>query len=117
MNFVNNLTVEQEYTQLPNGDWILSQDDMYVEMSLIKKVGQFLVVRNTRNQDYTFEEVPKRLFKGKNQQVVESSARMRDDSFWKKYRAVELTKSESSMNDFQQRIMNLLERHNRGEKI
>jgi hypothetical protein len=107
VNFVNNLTVEQEYTQLPNGDWILSQDDMYVEMSLIKKVGQFLVVRNTRNQDYTFEEVPKRLFKGKNQQVVESSARMRDDSFWKKYRAVELTKSESSMNDFQQRIMNL----------
>ena len=107
VNFVNNLTVEQEYSQLPNGDWILSQDDMYVEMSLIKKVGQFLVVRNTRNQDYTFEEVPKRLFKGKNQQVVESSARMRDDSFWKKYRAVELTKSESSMNDFQQRIMNL----------
>ena len=39
--------------------------------------------------------------------MVESSARMRDDSFWKKYRAVELTKSESSMNDFQQRIMNL----------
>ena len=107
VNFVNNLTVEQEYTQLPNGDWILSQDDMYVEMSLIKKVGQFLVVRNTRNQDYTFEEVPKRLFKGKNQQVVESSARMRDDNFWEKYRAVELTKSESSMNDFQQRIMNL----------
>ena len=107
VNFVDNLCVEQEYTQLPTGDWVLSQDDMYVEMSLVKKVGRFLVVRNTRNQEYGFEEMPARLFKGKRKEVVESSARMRDDSFWEKYRAMELTKGESGMDEFQRRIMNL----------
>ncbi len=40
------------------------------------------------------------MFKGKAATKVDASARMRDDSFWAENREVELTKSESSMDNF-----------------
>ena len=32
VNFTDNLSVTQEFTKLPNGEWVLTTDDMYVEM-------------------------------------------------------------------------------------
>ena len=34
VNFVENLSITQEYTQLPNGEWALSVDDMVVELKV-----------------------------------------------------------------------------------
>lgn len=50
--------------------------------------------------DYAFDELPDKLFKGKTKVLHESNAMMRDEAFWDKYRSVELTKSESSMDAF-----------------
>jgi hypothetical protein len=50
--------------------------------------------------DYAFDELPKQLFKGKRKEVKEADAMMRDEAFWKQYRQVELTKSESGMDAF-----------------
>ena len=107
VNFVDNLQIRQEYTQLPNGEWVLSTDDMMVELSLAKIFRQFLVTRTTRLTDYAFDPLPDKLFKGKAKERREADAMMRDEAFWKEYRQVDLTKSESSMDGFIKQIQNL----------
>lgn len=100
VNFVDNLQIIQEYTRLPEGDWALTTDDMFVEMSIAKFLTKAIVIRTTRISDYAFDELPDKLFKGKTKVLHESNAMMRDEAFWDKYRSVELTKSESSMDAF-----------------
>lgn len=100
VNFVDNLQIIQEYTQLPEGEWALTTDDMFVEMSIAKFLSKAIVIRTTRMSDYAFDELPDKLFKGKTKTLHESNAMMRDEAFWDKYRSVELTKSESSMDAF-----------------
>lgn len=100
VNFVDNLQIIQEYTRLPEGEWTLTTDDMFVEMSIAKFLSKAIVIRTTRMSDYAFDELPDKLFKGKTKVLHEANARMRDETFWDKYRSVELTKSESSMDAF-----------------
>ena len=104
VNFVENLRVEQEFTRLDNGDWVLTKDDMLTEMKFAKFLRQVLVIRTTRLSDYAFDPLPKSLFKGKRQEVREADAQMRGDDFWAQYRKVELTKSESGMAAFVKHI-------------
>ena len=100
VNFVENMKVTQEFTQLPNGEWVLSIDDMFTELKVASFLTQFAVIRNTRLTDYAFDELPKQLFKGKKKEVKDVNAMMQNDDFWAQYRQVELTKSESSMDAF-----------------
>ena len=107
VNFVENLRVDQEFTQLPNGEWVLSVDDMIVEMKIASFLHKLIVIRNTRLTDYAFDELPKQLFKGKKKEVREADAMMRGDAFWAQYRQVELTKGEDSMGDFIKGLQNI----------
>lgn len=100
VNFVDNLHINQEYTKLSNGEWALTTDEMYTELTIAKFLSQFIVIRTTKNSDYAFDNLADRLFKGKAKERHEADARMRDESFWNQYRTVELTKSESSMTSF-----------------
>ena len=104
VNFVENLHVDQEFTRLDNGEWVLTKDDMWAELSLTSFLSKALVVRNTRLHDYAFDELPNKLFKGRLKVRHEADAMVRDDSFWNRYRAVELTKGESSMDAFVHRM-------------
>lgn len=107
VNFVENLRVTQEYAKLPNGEWVLSVDDMIVEMKVASFLSKVLVTRTTRLSDYAFDPLPKQLFKGKAASRREANANMRDEAFWNQYRTVELTKSETGMNAFIHRIEQL----------
>ena len=100
VNFVENMKVTQEFRQLPSGEWVLTVDDMIVELYLAKFLQKFLVVRTTRRSDFDFSDIPRQLLRGKKPTLKDAYAEMRDDDFWNKYRQVELTKSESSMASF-----------------
>ncbi|MBQ7419609.1 MAG: carboxypeptidase-like regulatory domain-containing protein [Prevotella sp.] len=99
VNFVENLRVNQEFTMLPTGEWVLSVDDMVVEMQILSFLQKGIVIRNTRLTDYAFDALPPQLFRGKKE-VKEADAMMRGDLFWERYRQVGLTKSEVSMKNF-----------------
>ncbi len=107
VNFVKNLRIDQEFVKLDNGEWVLSQDDMVTELSFAKFMEEAIVIRNTRLTGYSFDELPKRLFKGKRTEIREPDAGMRGKSFWAQYRQVELTKSENSMSSFVKSIQNI----------
>lgn len=104
VNFVENMQIKQEYSKLPNGEWALSVDDLFIELKISNLLSKVLVMRTTRLSDYAFDELPKQLFKGRTKERREANAQMRDEAFWNKYRGVELTKSESTMDAFVHRI-------------
>lgn len=104
VNFVQHLQVRQEFTQLENGEWALSEDDMIAEIEVNDLLQKAIVIRTTRLNNYAFDELPAKLFKGSGREKREADAMMRDEAFWKKYRAVELSKSESSMDEFVHRV-------------
>ena len=107
VNFVKNLRIEQDFEQLENGEWVLTRDDMITELEFAKFIQKAIVIRTTRLTNYSFDELPKRLFKGKRTEVREADAGMRGSSFWGEYRQVELTQSEGSMNKFVKNIKNI----------
>ena len=107
VNFVENVKILQEYAQLPDGQWVLSKDDMTTDLSLVSFMQSATVTRTTCLTDYSFDPLPNKLFKGMTKEVTEADAQMRDEEFWQQYRQVELTKSESSMDKFVHRIENV----------
>ena len=100
VNFVEGLKVTQEFTQLPTGEWVLSVDDMVVELVLFDFLQKGVAIRTTRLSDYAFTEIPAKLFKGKAKTVTDPDAELMDDSFWHEHRKVRLTRSEAGMDDF-----------------
>jgi len=102
VNFVENMQVSQEYKQASDGQWVLIQDDMTVELKLYDFVDAIAAVvsRTTRMSDYTFQPIEDRLFKGGRRETIEADAEMRDSAFWNSQRPVELTRSEGRMDEF-----------------
>lgn len=100
VNFTDNLSVTQEFTKQPNGEWVLTTDDMYVEMSVVDFLTKAVVIRTTRMTDYAFDPIPDKAFKGKAKVKYDPSSRMRGDDFWADNRIVELTGSERGMGTF-----------------
>ena len=48
VNFVENLDVVQQYEQLPNGNWVLTDDDMTVDLLVMKAIQGIQVKRTTK---------------------------------------------------------------------
>lgn len=100
VNFTDELNILQEYTRLPSGEWVLTTDDMTVELSVAKFLTKAIVIRTTRMSGYSFDPIPDKAFKGKAKVKYDPRSKMRGDGFWSENRAVELTKSEGSMGTF-----------------
>lgn len=107
VNFVENIRIDQAYEQQPSGDWVLTQDDMIVEMRVASWIQKVICIRTTKNSDYSFEPIANKLFKGKAAERREANAQMRDDDFWGQYRTVNLTKAESQMDSFIANLRNI----------
>ena len=101
------MRINQEFERLDNGDWVLTEDDMVTELSFAKFIQEAIVIKNNRYTNYSFDELPKKMFKGKRAEIREPDAAMRGKSFWNEYRQVELTKSEDNMGSFIKNIQNI----------
>lgn len=102
VNFVQDMKITQEYTKLNNNEWVLTTDDLVAELKMFG--ADILVTKTTRLNEYAFDDLPNKLFKGRANTKHEADAMIRDDAFWNQYRVVGLTKGESSMNAFIHRI-------------
>lgn len=100
VNFVDAMKIEQEYSKLGNGEWVLTTDNMVVELKLAEILAKGIIIRTTKLSDYSFEPISKNLFRGKAKIAYDANSKIRDDKFWNEHRAVGLTKSESNMDNF-----------------
>lgn len=104
VNFVENLDIVQQFEQLPDSNWVLTDDDMTVELSFVKGIQGLEVQRTTKYTDYNFEEIEPRLFRLKGSVIKEANMLSKSDEYWAKVRQVPLTKKESTMDLFMNRI-------------
>ena len=100
VNFVEGLKIVQEFSQLPTGEWVLTVDDMVVELVLFDFLQKGVAIRSTRLSDYQFTEIPAKMFRGREKTVIDPDAALMDDAFWQEHRKVELTKGERDMDKF-----------------
>lgn len=100
VNFVENLSLKQDYQKVKSGNWALVEDDMSVELYPFKDKQGALVRRITRYSDFSFSPIPDGDFGNAQREVLERDAYLKKDSFWNRVRTVPLTRKEYSMNHF-----------------
>ncbi len=106
VNFVDNMIISQDFKSLPTGERVIVNNDMLVELNLYLR--KFMVKRTIRNKDYSFEPISPKVFKHIRGSVFkEANAEMRDENYWNEYREVELSKSESGMDAFLNRLQHI----------
>ena len=104
VNFVDNMDISQEFTQLEDGNWVLQNDIMTVDLSLIDLIQGVQIERTTKYSNYTFEEIPEQLFRPKADIVRETNMFNRSDDYWEEARQVPLSDIEGSMDTFMERL-------------
>lgn len=107
VNFVNKMSITQQYEQLPNGNWALADDDMTVDLSWNKTDKPALslqVERTTRYTNYQFQPIEQRLFRMKGDVIKSSDMLSKSDEYWASVRQVPLTKTENTMDLFVKRL-------------
>ncbi len=97
VNFVENLDIIQEYEQLPNGNWVLVDDDMIVDMNLYSFTQPLQIQRTTRYTNYSFDPVEDRLLRLRGSVIKDADMLNKSEEFWAEMRQVPLTQTESTM--------------------
>ena len=104
VNFVENLDIIQQFEQLPDSNWVLTDDDMTVELGFVKGAQGLEIERTTKYSQYEFNEIEARLFRLKGNVIKEANMMEKSDEYWASVRQVPLTKKESTMDIFMNRI-------------
>lgn len=82
LNFVDNMTIEQEYDRTPDSIRILKKDDVAVEFKIIGKSGGFYARRINLYSGESFDPPADSIFKTANPVVVLQNAKNRDSLYW-----------------------------------
>ena len=104
VNWVESMSIVQQFEQLPDSNWVLTDDDMTVELGIVKSIQGLEVQRTTKYTDYKFDPIEPRLFRLKGSVIKEANMLSRSDEYWASVRQVPLTKKESTMDLFMNRI-------------
>ena len=104
VNWVEDMKIEQEYTRLPNGEWVLTKDDMVAELEISDIITKGLVVRNTRYSNYSFDPIDSHDLRGRARVKNDADMLNRDETYWSKYRTVAMTRGEKGMKGFIKRM-------------
>lgn len=95
INWVKDVKITQQFEKAKNEGWLLSYDETAINFGLTKKGQGMLGKRTVSYKNYQFEP-PKNdsIFKGRSI-VVQDSANIRSEDYWKTHRHQELSKSEN----------------------
>lgn len=104
VNFITNLDILQEFTQLENGNWVLKDDIMEADIHLLQAFQGAQIQRTTKYSNYTFEEIPNRIFKNRGETIKENNMYNRPPEYWEEARQVSLSSIENSMDTFMERL-------------
>ncbi len=106
VNWIEGFQCMQEFAQQPDGQWLLTVDDMIVELMVTDFITRAIITRTTRMSDFDFSPISKREMRG-GEHEVKSNSNRRDDAFWEAHRQVEFTRSERQMGSFLDHIEQL----------
>ena len=104
LNYVERMSIVQDYERAPNGSRLKVRDNVEVSMKLMTGIPQVFARRETSYRDHNFERPEVGVFTGKAEQTVENSAAFMPDEFWKEYRPAEVRTTTTSMQELMKRL-------------
>lgn len=105
VNYVRDMSISQEFEQLPSGEQVMKNDKMIVQLSFAKFLQKFQVKRSTDYTDYSIAAIQERQFKFSGNQITDPNAMMQNEEFWGNHHAeTKLTASEGSMEKLVRRL-------------
>ena len=96
VNFVENLVLQQHFTTLPNGQRVLSKDDLFAELGVIKTQRMLMVHRATTYSEYSTEPLADVQFMPSDYRR-EGTANQENEEFWAIYRKDTLSMPERNL--------------------
>lgn len=96
VNYVNALTMEQRFTDLPNGQRVLLTDDMFAELGILKGQRFAMVHRATNYTHISLDSIPDDEFR-KSDKLREGTAIRKEADFWAQHRVDTLSGAERSL--------------------
>jgi hypothetical protein len=99
INFVNRLSLIQEFSHRSDSSWVFTKDKFVAELSPLKKDKLAFIARKTSlysnirmNEPFIAEALEKNVLNEKV--VIQDSAREKDTAYWREHRAEPLSKNE-----------------------
>ena len=107
VNFVRRLILTQDYAPMSTGSWQRVNNDLILELYILKSLQGVQVRRINKLRNFTFEPLSEHLFHGKGEVWKQDNAMMRNDEFWANVRQVPLTKQETSMDQLVKELQSM----------
>lgn len=107
VNFVEQMKITQDFEPLPSGEQVVVNNKMLVQLAVASWIQKLQVERVVKYSGWDFTPIADRTFRFKGDTKLEASAEMRDEAFWEEHRPTPLTKGESTMDLFMQRLYNI----------
>ncbi len=96
VNFVNNLVLQQKFTDLHNGQRVLQSDDLFAELGILKKHRTLMLHRTTTYSQFSTDSIPPVMFMP-SEHRREGTSQVDDSIFWQRNRTDTLTIAESRL--------------------
>ena len=98
INFVKDLSLEQEFTQYNDSVWMLTKDKLIIDYNFSRKGRGFYGKKDVTFSDYEFNnELPDTIYDGLEKVIKEEDATIKNDEFWDTARPDTLTQSEKDV--------------------
>lgn len=96
VNYVNNLVLQQQYTTIANGQRVISKDDLFAELGILKSQRMMMVHRATNYSAYSTDSLAEVQFLPSDQRR-QGTANQEDEQFWHRYRTDTLSAAERNL--------------------
>ena len=96
VNYINDLTMEQRFTDLPNGQRVLQTDDLFAEVGILKGQRMLMVHRATNYTSISTDHIADERFE-RSDQLREGNTNVEDSTFWAQHRVDTLSRAEGNL--------------------
>lgn len=104
LNYVERLSVLQDFERAPNGSRLKTSEHIEVSMKLVPGLPEVFARRETNYREHNFERPEGGIFNFAGEQRVEGSAAFMPDEFWQEYRPAEVRTTTATMKNLMKRL-------------
>ncbi len=98
LNYVENMTIQQEYDRMPDGTRLITHDDIVVEFQMMSNTDGLYARRSVYYKNHSFDEPPMaNLFKKEEKVIEEDNSSNRSDAYWEENRFVPIRSKEDGV--------------------
>ncbi len=109
INFVNNLVVEQEFTQINDSIWFYKRNHLFIDFNLGDKSTGLFGRKTTSYKNIKIGKINSSIFetKAKQETIFEEGSTEKDSSYWNNVRHIKLSKKEKAIYNMVDSIKNV----------